>query len=100
MDILLLAELQPLDSALLYQSIAATFHARATHELPQALPPPPETWVQPFRRMAEETSLPWRELDDAMSAARRFADPVLTDANAGRWNPLRWTWESQSLSPP
>jgi hypothetical protein len=95
-DILLLAELQPLDGSLLHRSIVATFSAREMHVLPQALPPPPETWVQPFRRMAEETDLAWQKLDDAMLAAQRFIGPVLVAPDAGRWNPFRWTWERQS----
>ncbi len=93
-DILLLAGLQPLQGPLQRQALLATFAARATHPLPPTLPNPPANWAQPLRRMADETGLPWRDLDDAALAAQQFVDPVLQAQIPGMWNPLKWTWEA------
>lgn len=92
-DILLLAELQPLSGLSLRQALQATFEARHTHPLPVTLPSPPDSWSQPLRRLADETGLVWRELDDAVAAVQEFVDPVLQNQNAGRWSPILWTWE-------
>ena len=92
-DILLLAGLQPLFGAPLRQALQATFDARDTHPLPATLSSPPASWAQPLRRMADETALAWRDLDDAVRAAQKFVDPVLQHQNAGRWDPIPWTWE-------
>ncbi|MBP7961820.1 MAG: hypothetical protein KBG20_06015 [Caldilineaceae bacterium] len=51
-------------------------------------------YAQPLRRMADETGLPWRNLDDATLAAQQFVDPVLRDQGHGLWNPIEWTWEA------
>ena len=92
-DLLLLAGLQPLFGSPLRQALQATFDARDTHPLPATLPYPPVSWTQPFRRMADETALAWRDLSDAVRAAQNFVDPVLQNQNVSRWDPLSWTWE-------
>ena len=91
-DILLLAELQPLQAASLRRALAATFSVLGTHPLPSALPMPPESWNMPLRRMADETGLAWRQLNDATSAAQRFANPVLQGDPVSSWNPRSWGW--------
>lgn len=93
-DILLLAELQPLPGLSLRQALQATFDARHTHPLPTTLPFPPDSWSQPLRRMADETGLIWRELDDAVTAAQQFMDPVLQSQFSGTWNPTAWAWQA------
>lgn len=92
-DILLLASLQPLSESSLFHALQVTFAARDTGALPLSLPNPPGNWAQPFRRLADETGLTWRELDDAVEAARRFLDPVLQGIEAANWNPTAWTWQ-------
>lgn len=92
-DILLLAGLQPLLGLALHQALQATFEAVGTHPLPATLPAPPESWTQPLRRMADETGLAWREIDDAVTAIQQFVNPVLQSQHTGRWNPISWTWE-------
>ncbi len=93
-DILLLAGLQPVEGSFQRQALVATFEGRFTHPLPLALPNPPANWAQPLRRLADETGLPWRNLDDATLAAQQFVDPVLQDQNHGMWNPIEWAWEA------
>ena len=39
------------------EALAATFTTRGTHELPAALPPPPESWENEFVGMATEANL-------------------------------------------
>lgn len=92
-DILLLAGLQPMRSETLHQALAATFASQATHPLPVTLPDPPGHWVQPLRRMADETGLTWRELSDAAGAAKQFVNPILAGDLVSKWNPVAWTWE-------
>ena len=92
-DILLLAGLQPLLGSALQQALRATFEALDTHTLPTVLPDPPKSWAQPLRRMADETGLAWREIDDAMRASQQFMNPVLENQHIDRWNPIKWTWE-------
>lgn len=93
-DILLLADLQPLSGLTLRQAVAATFNAQDAHPLPLALPAPPENWRQPLRRMADETGLVWREISEVTRAAREFVDPVLQRQDSGQWDPVTWTWEA------
>jgi hypothetical protein len=95
-DILLLAELQSMSVGVARQAVEATFAARNTHPIPAELPAPPGSWAQPFRKMADETCLPWRELGDAMIAAQQFVDPMLKGIDAGTWNPLCWAWEPRA----
>ena len=92
-DILLLASLQPLSGLSLYQALHATYEARGTDALPLALPDPPGNWAPPFRRLADETGLTWRELGDAIEAARRFLGPVLQAPSAADWDPATWSWQ-------
>jgi len=93
-DVLLLAGLQPLPGSSVQQALQATFQALDTHPVPLRLSPPPENWRQPWRRMAGETGLIWRDIDDAMVAIQQFVHPVLQNQQPGTWNPIQWTWES------
>ena len=91
-DILLIAELGKMNGCLLQRALQATFDSRKTHTLPEQFPAPPATWSAPFRRLAEETGLAYRALDDAHKAARTFLDPVLRGNLAGKWDPVTWSW--------
>jgi len=86
-DILLLAGLQPLLGLTLRLALQATFEARNTHPLPATLAPPPESWAQPLRRMADETGLAWRDLDEATTAAMQFLNPVAAKPTGRRVEP-------------
>ncbi len=93
-DILLLAGLQPLPGLVLRQALQATFEALDTHPLPTALPDPPRSWALPLRRMADETGLAWREINDVARASQQFMNPVLESQEIGSWNPIGWVWEA------
>lgn len=97
-DILLIAELGKMDGQVLHQALQVTFETYKTHELPDHLPAPPSAWTTPFRRLAGETGLQTREVGDAIEAARRFLDPVLSSEVTGIWHPETWSW--QATAPP
>jgi hypothetical protein len=67
------------------EAIQQTFHARATHEAPGALPPPPDTWRTPYADLAAEQRLRWKTLDDLAVAVRTFLDPVLRKDECAAW---------------
>lgn len=70
-DLLLLLEEGLGDSPALREALSATFGRRASHPLPENLPPPPANWQPAFAQMAAELKLPQTDLE---SAHRRLAD--------------------------
>ncbi len=91
-DLALLASVKSLDAKRLRAALDQTFSFRKTHEVPPALPDPPETWAAPYAALAAEDELEWPALGDVVAAARAFLDPVLADAVEAVWLPERWTW--------
>lgn len=91
-DMLLLAEMEELDSLSLRQAIQATFDDRNTHEIPVRVPPPPKNWSPPYQRMAEEMGLAYASLPDAEEALQQFLDPILVGDIEKRWEPKHWRW--------
>lgn len=92
-DIVLIDSLFPFQAGRLTDSLRATFDARDTHPLPQALPPPPPAWRVAYRNMAAEVGLD-PELSAGYEQARAFLDPILsgTVSDDGRWDPIRRMW--------
>jgi hypothetical protein len=90
-DILLIAGNEQIDAAALHDALEATFGQRAQRTLPATLPPPPETWREPYRRLASEVDVEG-ELDDAFAEATAFLDPILAGRKTGTWDPRRRTW--------
>ncbi len=64
-DLVLLLEAQPPDDEDIRAAIEATFGHRGTHLVPQRLPRPPESWLEPFKALAGELSLPVQTLPEA-----------------------------------
>jgi hypothetical protein len=91
-DILLIASSVPIKAQLLRKAINATFQARATHESPLSLPPPPPGWMLPYARMAADLRLPWKTLKSATESSASFLDPVLDGTASSAWHPSDWTW--------
>lgn len=56
-DIVLMSELARFDFDRLREEIVRVFTARSTHERPTSLPSPPESWVRPYRALAEQVGL-------------------------------------------
>lgn len=80
-DILLIAELRELNSGRLRGALVRVFADRATHEMPHALPAPPEVWVAAYRHLAVEVGLA-TDMGDGFAVARRLLDPVLAEEAA------------------
>ncbi len=82
---------RPIEASRLRAAIVQTFAFRGTHEVPDCLPGPPESWHEPYAAMAREDLLRWGTLVEAFEAARAFLDPVLAGLSDGRWDPVRWS---------
>ena len=90
-DILLIAGTERLGAAQLREALETTFRDRAQQPLLSSLPPPPENWREPYRRLATEVDVE-AELDNAYAEAAAFLDPILADQTGGVWDPKRRTW--------
>ncbi len=90
-DLLLIAGTEHLDAAALREALDVTFREREQQPLPSSLPPPPESWKEPYRRLATEVDVE-AELDNAWSEASAFLDPILAGLTAGVWEPQGRTW--------
>ena len=56
-DMALLVNCGAMDWQKVERSIHTTFNLRRTHEIPESLPEPPNSWEVPYRAMAEECGL-------------------------------------------
>jgi len=90
-DILLIIRTEQLDAAQLREALQTTFHERAQQPLPSSLPPPPENWREPYRRLATEVDVE-AELDNAYAEAAACLDPIFAGRTTGVWDPRRRTW--------
>jgi hypothetical protein len=90
-DILLIAASEDLNAAALHEALDVTFSQREQQQLPSSLPPPPEGWREPYRRLATEVAVE-SELDNAFAEAASFLDPILAGRTEGTWDPQQWTW--------
>ena len=91
-DLALLATVREIACARLARAIAQTFGHRGTHATPSTLPDPPRSWAEVYRGMAAENALAWADLDQVLSAARGFLDPVLDGRAGAHWSPSDWAW--------
>jgi hypothetical protein len=85
-DIALLAGTGPFEAKALREAVEATFVARGTHPVPNALPDPPRSWAAQYERLADVDGLPWPTMVELLKAVRAFIDPVLS-APVGKWDP-------------
>ncbi len=91
-DLALIASEATMDARMLRQQLVTTFEVRATHELPTELPPAPEDWSIPFRKLAREVGIPDR-IEEGHSLAAAMLDPVLRrQVTKGRWDPSAKLW--------
>jgi hypothetical protein len=91
-DIALIATAGPVGATRLRDAIEQTFAFRGTHDVPESLPAPPETWAAFYASIAREDQLRWVTLVDAFEAAREFLNPVLAGRSEHRWDPDLWSW--------
>ena len=90
-DILLIAETERLDAAQLRQALETTFREREQQPLPASLPQPPESWREPYRRLASEVDVE-PELNNAYTEAAAYLDSIFAGRTTGVWDPQRRTW--------
>ena len=91
-DILILASAGRIDAKELLNALTGTFDSRKTHQLPMDFPDPPEAWVRPYSRLADEVGLSFKALADGSNAASIFLNPILVGEARGNWNPREWSW--------
>ncbi len=91
-DMLLVAQLGPIDEKALFKAIEATFERRNTHPIPEIITRPPTDWERSFRKMAGEVGLSQVSLDVAYVLLQRFLNPILAGRKDRRWDPLNWKW--------
>ena len=91
-DLALLATTRALDAGRLRQALDQTFSFRKTHAVPATLPSPPSSWQGPYKHLAEENELRWKDLGGLEAAVRLFLDPVLSGDLVARWDPASWSW--------
>jgi hypothetical protein len=94
-DILLIASVAPLSRRRILSALHSTFQARATHDLPPAVPAPPANWAGAYKKMARELNLVWPNVAEAGKAGACFLNPVLQETGGPQWDPSRWTWSVQ-----
>lgn len=95
-DLLLIASLDRPRADRLGEAVRRIFSARGTTSVPIYLPPPPESWLTPYRELAGELGVE-RDLGHAHTQAALFLQPVLDSTAQGVWNPVQWIWESEPL---
>lgn len=99
-DLALLATARALEARRLRAAIGQTFAFRGTHDVPERLPEPPETWEAPYASLARLDQLRWVTVADVFEAARSFLDPVLAGPIDASWDPSTWSWALTTPTPP
>lgn len=95
-DLALIATAGPVEAIRLHAAIDQTFGFRGTHEVPEHLPAPPESWEAPYAATAREDQLRWTTLAEAFEAARAFLDPALAGSEDEVWDPTTWSWTAST----
>ncbi|MBI3971553.1 MAG: nucleotidyl transferase AbiEii/AbiGii toxin family protein [Chloroflexi bacterium] len=98
-DLVLICSEESLEADALQRALEETFAARATHQLPAALPPPPSSWTTPYAKIASELGLA-PDVVVAYQTAARFLNPVLTGTAppTARWDPAAHGWTTPATS--
>jgi len=90
-DLLLIAEMADFDHSQLREAVETTFDGRGTHPMPSLVAPPHKSWERPFAKLANEVGLD-PDLQRGYEDVRAFLDPVLRQADAGRWTSSERKW--------
>jgi hypothetical protein len=75
-DILLIERSAKINARALREALESTFRERNRQPLPRSLPPPPQSWAAPYKRLADSVGVE-SDLDAAYALAATFLDPVL-----------------------
>ena len=92
-DLVLILSNLSVDAGKLRKALQITFGNRAIVEIPSSFPAPPEGWVIPYRRLADEVAIDG-DIRSGFHRAASFLDPLLqTEINDElTWNPSRGMW--------
>jgi hypothetical protein len=77
-DLLLIRQHERVDVRLLREAVRRVFLRRATHEVPERVPPPPAALAVAYRREARQVSVV-ASLDEAHQRLAQWLDPVLAE---------------------
>jgi predicted nucleotidyltransferase component of viral defense system len=95
-DLVLVADLLPLDADRLREAVKSTFRMRDTHPIPKLLPTPPDDWWPAFRELARAVGAP-ADIPAAHAGAAALLAPVLSGVvRQGRWSPNDQEWVAAS----
>lgn len=91
-DLVVIPSTTPVHASRLGHAISEIFGQRATHAIPEAIPPPPNEWEAPWRNLVSD--LPADDnLLSGHAAASAFLDPVLCGTvTSGTWDPGTGGW--------
>lgn len=95
-DIVLMAEMQPLSADALLAALQATFEERGTHKMPVAVPNPPSSWSSPYARMAAEVGLATTKISDGLVIAGHLLEPILEGRVSGYWDRDGQCWRDKA----
>jgi predicted nucleotidyltransferase component of viral defense system len=90
-DILLIESSTTIDAGPLRHALESTFAERSRQPLPTSFPPPPATWADPYKRLANTVDVE-SDLAAAFARAATFLDPVLAGRTGEQWDPQRREW--------
>jgi predicted nucleotidyltransferase component of viral defense system len=91
-DLVVIAHTTTIDASRLTRVINEIFQRRATHPVPEALPPPPNDWGQGWRKLVANVPAE-KDLCVGHATAASFIDPILSHKLAsGTWYPEIGEW--------
>ena len=95
-DLALIASEATFDAVDLLRALRTTFATRGVQELPRRLPPPPEDWTFPYRKLAGEIGISAR-IEDGYATAAGMLDPLLEDGiTTGTWDREARRWRHEA----
>jgi hypothetical protein len=98
-DLVLLSGYRPIALKQLAAMLDAVFRTRATHDLPENFPLPPEHWHDVYRKLSATLPI-GPDSSEAHAAVAAFLDPVLAAGNEGHWwDPVGRMWVVERPNP-
>ncbi|MCJ7701606.1 MAG: nucleotidyl transferase AbiEii/AbiGii toxin family protein [Anaerolineales bacterium] len=92
-DIDLLA--QRISAEEITETLLEILHQDMGDPIPAQLDQIPTGWRPKFNQFSKNLDLPFSKFDEAVQAAQRFINPVLSGTANGIWDPVGWKWKSK-----
>ena len=96
-DMFLIAQMENIDSFSFRNACQLTFEHRATHPIPEEIPPPPIYWDKTFKKMAGDVGIEFTQVE-TFQKLELFINPMLKNTENWIWNPHLWRWEVNKKS--